>query len=213
MTIKPRKGVGFIHQKSTKSRLDTYLKSIKNWLEHTKFNIIVVENSGYHFNELNEEKKRYANRFEVIVFDESKQADTEYLKYITAKGAGEAYAINYAFNNSKLLDNSDFMIKITGRYFIPGLESFLGKYNLYNYDALRQHDKDRCEIVGASKHAFPLVFNQYMVNSKGELFWHVESVYKYRISHFFPKKRQIRCPKFKIEPTPRGGINEIVSEL
>jgi len=36
-------------------RINTYLKSIHLWLKYTDFNIIVVENSGYLFEELDNE--------------------------------------------------------------------------------------------------------------------------------------------------------------
>ena len=39
-------------QTNKQERINTYIKSIKNWLYNTNFNIVVVENSGYYFEEL-----------------------------------------------------------------------------------------------------------------------------------------------------------------
>ena len=49
----------WLFQINKNDRLDTYLKSVKQWLENTKFNIILVENSGYNFNELDEYLKQF----------------------------------------------------------------------------------------------------------------------------------------------------------
>jgi hypothetical protein len=57
----------YIFQTDPQERLNTYLKTIKQWLE-TGFNIIVVKNSGYSYEELNNEKDKYKNRFEVIYY-------------------------------------------------------------------------------------------------------------------------------------------------
>jgi succinylglutamate desuccinylase len=54
-------------------RINTYLKSIISWLENTDLNIIVVENSGYLFEELKNELNLYHDKFELITFDEKEQ--------------------------------------------------------------------------------------------------------------------------------------------
>ena len=46
----------YIFQGDKQARIDTYIKSIKQWLEKTKIRICVVENSGYTFPELDEYK-------------------------------------------------------------------------------------------------------------------------------------------------------------
>jgi len=59
-----------MYQKNTQERIDLYLKSIKKYLYKTNLNIVVVENSGYNFHELQKEKELFKNRFEVITFTE-----------------------------------------------------------------------------------------------------------------------------------------------
>ena len=146
--------VSYIFQTDPASRIQTYLTSIKKWLYKTNLNIVVVENSGYNFNELNKEKQQFKDRFEVIVFDEKKLDEAKYLKNQWSKGNHEIFAINYAFNNSKMLQSSNFIIKITARFYIPEFEEYLNKYDLNNYDCLVQNDRDRCEVVGSHKNNF-----------------------------------------------------------
>ena len=90
----------YLFQKDANSRLDTYLKSILQWLYKTNFNIILVENSGYNYNELNNEKEIYKHRFEVITFIEDELEEARYLKNNNSKGASEIFSIQYAFFHS-----------------------------------------------------------------------------------------------------------------
>lgn len=76
-----------------KERLEIYLKSIKQWLENTNLNIIVVENSNYQFPELQKYKEIYKNRFEIITFDIMKQNDTQEIINSKEKGRFELYSI------------------------------------------------------------------------------------------------------------------------
>jgi hypothetical protein len=57
----------YIYQKDPQERINTYLKSIKQWITKTNFKIIVVENSGYQFDEL---KEYLSDKFEIISFNE-----------------------------------------------------------------------------------------------------------------------------------------------
>jgi len=187
-------------------RLNTYLKKIRQWLYETNMKIVVVENTGYTYEELNEEKEKFKDRFEVITYNENQLAESAYLNGNIYKGASEVFSIHYAYHNSQLCKNAEFIIKITGRFFIPQFEAFIQYYNLQKFDVLTQSALYRCEMVGCHKSKFGDIFNIHLVNSAGEYSGHVEDVYKYRCSQF-PNK--IQCPEFAIEPTQRGGIDEI----
>ena len=78
-TVNINKKKSFLYQIDKNERINTYLKSILQWLNKTNFNIILVENSGYNFDELNNEKEIYKNRFEVITFKENELNDAKYL--------------------------------------------------------------------------------------------------------------------------------------
>ena len=122
----------YLYQTNKNERIQSYLKSVLQWLNNTKFKIILVENSGYDFNELSSEKDIFRDRFEVISFNERELKQCEYLKNNNSKGASELFAINYAVVNSKIINDTVFLLKITARYFIPELEEYLKSFN-FNY--------------------------------------------------------------------------------
>lgn len=96
----------YVFQRDKIQRIETYLKSILQWLSKTNFNIVLVENSGHLYEELKNEKELYKNRFEVITFDETHLEEANYLKNNNSKGASEMFAINYAYHHSKLINLS-----------------------------------------------------------------------------------------------------------
>jgi hypothetical protein len=208
VNIRPHKC--YLYQKNKEDRIYTYLKSIFDWLIDTSFNIVLVENSGYEFKELNYLLEKYKYRFELIVYSEEELESARFLDNNNSKGASEVYSINYAYNHSYLLQNSDFIIKITARYFIPELQSYLSNYNLSEYDVLTQNDFNRCEIVGCHSKHFSKIFDNNLLDETGEYVGHVEFVYRYRCS-LYPKI--IRCKVFHIEPTQRGGTPEIYNTI
>jgi hypothetical protein len=55
-----------------------------------------VENSGYTFPELDEEKQLYKQRFEVITLDET--IEPSHLRNDVSKGASEIFSIHYLHN-------------------------------------------------------------------------------------------------------------------
>ena len=142
----------------------------------------------------------YHNRFEIISYDENLLESAQYLTKMRSKGASEIFAIKYAFNNSRFIDLSNFIIKITGRYFIDELEEYLSHIKLNEFDSLTQNNKNRCEMVGCHKknfdNIFELVYNDNCM---------VEKIWNKRISQF---KKTVKCKVFKIKKTQRGGINK-----
>lgn len=193
-------------------RLNIYLKTIRQWLE-TGFNIIVVENSGYSYEELNNEKDKYKNRFEVIYYKQDELNESNILKFIDSKGINELYSINYVYEHSKLIHSSNFIIKITGRYFIKELEEYLLSFDLNNYDCLTQNNTTRCEMVGSHYSKFSNVFSNmytpdiYIIDTDNCMYYfhqHMEQVWENRTN----KLKSLKCKEFNIEKTIRGGINE-----
>jgi hypothetical protein len=207
-TVNINEKKSFLYQKDKNERIKTYLKSILQWLNKTDFNIVLVENSGYTFDELYKEKEKYRERFEVISFKENEIDDAKYLMYNNSKGASEIFAINYAFNHSNLIKNYDtnFIIKITARYFIPELESYLKKYDLDNYDCLTQNNRNRCEMVGSHIDNFSDIFNPELLNEYNNYDGHIENIWKYRTSLY---DKVLVCKEFNIDSTQRGGLNKI----
>ena len=222
--INPKKR--FIFDTEAGSRLNTYLNSIKQWLDKTNFKIVVVENSGYKYPDLDDYIEKYKERFEIVSFKESEITDEtfdsvgaqavrlqeDYL--YTSKGTSEMFAIYYAYLNSKLIKTTDFIIKVTCRYFVKGLESFLLKSNIDDYLVLRQNSPDNCEIVGVNINNFEDIFMPaHFRNSDGKWHHHIENVYKDRILTKFSEDKVLVCDVFQIEPTQQGGCNIQRSEL
>ena len=196
-------------------RLCVYLKSIKRWLTETRFNIVLVENSGYMFPELDNEKEIFKDRFEVITFKECNVPQSTYLTMLDDKGLGskgnhEIFAINYAIQNSKFIQSTSFLIKITARYFISELEDYLSIYNLNNVDCLTQNDKSRCEMVGCHYKHHSYIFNIYTLDDSLGWDTHIENIWKMRTMKY---KKIITCKEFSIDTTIRGSHNEYFNTI
>jgi hypothetical protein len=195
--------VPFIHQKTKEERLETYLKSIHQWLA-TDLPIVVVENSGYTFPELKD------TRAEIITMNCDESQPFLNLKNafgLKDKGIYEIHSINYACRHSYHIQNSTHVMKITGRYFIPCLEGILK--TLPDTKAVRQRNPSQCEIVGCRKDYINTVFSYVLLNRDNKITEIVEEVYQYRISRL----PHIVLPIMPIEPTKRGGLDEIKTFL
>jgi len=200
----------YLFQTNNNERVQTYIKSVLSWLNNTSFHIILVENSGYDFKELDKEKETYKDRFEVITFDENTLEQASYLKGSTSKGESELFSISYAFHNSKIIKNSNFIIKITARFFIPDLEEYLIQKDLEKYDCLIQDNPDRCQMVGSHFKNFIHMFNIASYDENNNYVHHVEHLYKYRVSKY---KNVLVCKKFSIPETQEGGTNNKLSDI
>ena len=195
----------YIYQKNTEERLKLYIKSIKQWLDLTHFYILVVDNSGYTFPELKEINCN--DRFQIISFKENEIPEANYLLNNKHKGASELFSINYAFTNSKFFNICDYVIKVTGRYFIPQFEKYI--YSILefdNVDALCQNEQTRCEFLGCKKEYFNILFNISLKQNDGMYNNHIEFLYNERLQKF---NKVAICKKMYIDPTQQGGINKI----
>jgi hypothetical protein len=149
--------------------------------------------------------EKYKDRFEIISFRENELEQAKYLENDVSKGASEIFAIEYAFLNSKWISKSNFVIKITGRFFIPGLESFLKNINMNEYHVLHQDDINDCQMVGVKIDYFYDLFFPKLINKRGNYDPHVENIYKERIIECFSYEKILKCPRFDIELTLGGG--------
>lgn len=193
-TVSVNNEIWTLKQKDEQERLQIYQKSIERWLRFTDLNIVVVENSKYLKIIKPEWFKRYPSRLELISFQDPVIAP--------GKGQHELYAINYAIKYSKLIQQSDFVVKVTGRYFIPGLQQEL-TIILPKTQIISQHTSSRCEIIGARKDCLKQLFRNPIQR-------YVESEYKKRMLEF----EQIHTlPKMFIPAVKNGGFDEIVTYL
>jgi hypothetical protein len=196
----------YLFQTDKGERAQVYTKKIRQWLQETSFPIVVVENTGYTFPELEQEREIYKDRFEIISYMESELEEAAFLKGNPYKGASEVFAIHWAYHHSQFSVTAPFIIKITGRFFIPQLEIYLSGFSLENYDVLVQNRKNRCEMLGCRKDHFEHVFGTELINRHGNHDGNVEDVYQFRCEQY---ENIIHCPEFPIEGTQRGGINEV----
>lgn len=97
----------------TEKRKNLYEKQIKKWLEYTSYPIYVVESSGYDFPNI--EKKD--NRLKIFTHTNptSLPSSSQY----------EARSILYALENMNDVHDEDYILKVTGRYFLPNIENSL----------------------------------------------------------------------------------------
>jgi hypothetical protein len=209
-TVNTGSNIRVVAQTNSDQRKKMYIKSIKKWLDTTNFVIVVIENSGYSFPELSNYITKYKDRFEILSYIESQLPKNDYdiLKKDPSKGTHEIYAINYAYNWSKLLKDCDFIIKVTGRYFIPDLI----KYNFNGIDFVHQNNIQRCEIIGCNKKYFDYLFNKkldYIDNEYDNDM--IEVIYRRRIERI--NKNNLRLPLMEIEPTTTGSTNSLYTYL
>ena len=219
----------FLVQTDPTERLELYLKSIKQWLEKTTFKVCVVENSGYTFPELDDYVQKYADRFEIITFNEMTLPENlQHLKYNTSKGASEMYSIIHAYQHTKFKHGVNFVIKITGRYFVPLFYEYISSIDIKNRSrnlhihnsensivAIRQNrelNDIRCEIIGINTLFFHFLFFLNLSDDTGMFFPHVETVYFNRLM-LFDQNKVVKLPIFPIEPTQMGGGNCITTQL
>jgi hypothetical protein len=107
-------------------RENDYYHAITRWM---KFNIPIVfcENSNYQSAKI---KDLTSSAFEFIQFNE-----TEDLA-LKGKGYGEARIMEYAFRNSQLLQQHDYIIKVTGRLFISNFGTILKIADSLDFDIM-----------------------------------------------------------------------------
>jgi hypothetical protein len=110
-------------------RLDDYLQSLSYYINNTKNDIIICENSGsIHFEKIKNLQKD--NRIEFLQYSGNNFDRT------LGKGYGERSSLNYILNNSKFLENNKYkyVCKITGRLIIKNIRDILKNVDTLNKD-------------------------------------------------------------------------------
>ena len=199
-TVNTQNHISWLKQRNAKEREKMYINIINLWLSKTNFKIVVVENSGHNFNIKNE-------RLELISFTYPKK-DKNILDKMEAKGQHEMYSISYACKNSTFINNCNYVIKITGRYFIPSLENILNKNLNDKINFIRQstiwRNMNRCEIVGCSKNNIDKLFYFPLKNDMMEQ----EMMDRMKIS-----KDILNLPKMKLHKKTRQGVGSLIKIL
>jgi len=105
-----------------KQRLEQYKCAIKFYLQETNYRILFVENSNtditqYFSTAINE------GRLEVLTFQ-----GNDYNRDL-GKGYGEMQIVNYALINSNFIQQSEFIVKITGRIKVLNIKRILQQFD------------------------------------------------------------------------------------
>lgn len=122
--IKPDEKVPFLKLKETEVRRKQYIDSIQYYINMPSIKRIVFcdNSSAVEVESLYELAKKKDKQFEWISFLGN---TVESIK--RGKGYGEGEIIEYALKKSKLIKESDYIIKVTGRIIIKNI-NFLLKY-------------------------------------------------------------------------------------
>jgi len=100
-----------------------YIKSIKMWLKKTRLPIVFCENSGYDISKIIKIARKYPGRVEIIQFN-----GNDYPRYL-GTGHGEMKIMEKAMNESGFIKKSEYIVKVTGRLFIPNIVSILNNFD------------------------------------------------------------------------------------
>ena len=129
--IDPNPNVPFLEIKNAENRRQQYIESIRYYIKETNIRkIVYCDNSKALIDdEISNLAKRYLKEFEWLSFKgDSVKAVTQ------GKGYGEGEIIEYALENSKQLQNSEYFIKVTGRVIVRNIDfliTFMNEHRMY----------------------------------------------------------------------------------
>jgi len=117
-------------------RLALYNEAFKHWWTKTVLDLVIVESSGYTFDEI----RSYASSLKIDSFKIRRVSQVVLM--------AEAYSIIHAFKHH-YLDKYDYVLKVTGKYFLPEVEEHLCSLNATspNFDLLIQNKPPQYENV------------------------------------------------------------------
>lgn len=120
-------GMTHTNLQDSEIRRKQYCDSIRFYLEVTKCRILFVENSG---TDISSYFKGEVERLEIITFD-----GNSYDKSL-GKGRGEMLIIKHAISHSKFIKECSTVCKITGRYKILNINTFVDFYLTSGHDLM-----------------------------------------------------------------------------
>lgn len=172
----------YIKLKNPEQRLKQYIDSLKYYIEDTEFKkIVLCENSGYDFPKQDIEllAKKNNKRIEILQFYGNEKKIKKY-----GKGYGEGEIINYALKNSRLINESDFFIKVTGRLKIKNMNKIKSKLKLnrvYMNKSLIDKNMMDTVIYGMPKKIYSKIFEYAYekVNDKKNIY--IEHIFNHLV--------------------------------
>lgn len=117
--------IPFLERKSETERLEDYKKTFIKWCENKLINkIIFIDNSGYDLSFFNDKSKSFENKkIEILSTNLNNTFDKK-----LGKGYGEYLCLKEIQNQSHLFRESDYFIKVTGRYYIKNYANFFNEF-------------------------------------------------------------------------------------
>ena len=116
----------------TQYRINLYNSKILEWLEKTNYIIVVVESSGYNFSDITHDRLHKVS----FKFEAPLKSSSHY----------EAHSILYALNeikNTSFYNDCTHILKVTGRYFLDGIEEHLNSKPQDKDLYLQKHRNDK----------------------------------------------------------------------
>ncbi len=179
-------------------RLDEYIKSISYMLKkYENLNFVYIDSSNYDLKLRNPEFSKFSN-FESLSFSAQDIVKRK------GKGAGELLSIDYALKNSILLRDSNYIMKLNGKYKLLNLEKIIRKINFEDknsiiYGEFRAYNSwfdSRCFL--AKKEIFKELTTYEIDDFKGRFFENVlASLVNFHLSKNISKWRMFQSkPKF-----------------
>jgi len=158
------KGMAFTSLQDASLRQKHYVNSLKFYLDKTDVPILFVENSGSDISHLfqNEIQK---GRLEILTFQ-----GNEYDKSL-GKGYGEMLILKHAYLFSDFFNEASFIFKITGRYKILNIESYIDRYydNENNFDLIINFTKNLSFVDARFFGANPLFFTEIFLKNNDKI--------------------------------------------
>ena len=110
---------------NNEDRLNTYLDRINKYIDKTNINFYIVESTGYTFPQINNP------RVKIYSFIGTKASNSTFMEVESITNIMDFYNLH----------DSDFILKITGKYFVPNIEYLTNKYinNYYDFFIQKKH--------------------------------------------------------------------------
>lgn len=155
-------GMSYTVLQDSNVRAKQYKKALDYYIKDTEIPIVFCENTNYDFSS---DYLQYiqSGRLEYITFD-----GNNYDK-LRGKGYGEAKIMEYAVENSAIIRNSKYVIKITGRLIITDIKRIVSSPLLCLNNLFRSNIKERF-ISTYIFIARPMLLRKF-VNKYKELIW------------------------------------------
>ncbi len=172
-TVNPKETI-LIKRNNPEIRELDYIKSLQKWAKNVEVPIIFCENSCFDIKRIRESVRRFGDKIEFLQFD-----GMNYPNY-RGKGVGLMNILEYAIENSNFIKNSDFIIQVSGRYYVENINDYIlfltKEKDIYIMADIRNNFKIADSRIFAFRPDFItnylLEYKTYINDSKGIYFEH-----------------------------------------